>query len=249
MTLTRRWTELTAAVGSPSQVTRKLRGAFRTTVNLFSRREREERIARLQATGMMGERPTDWQLVLGAQHMLFGYLLPSNIEFYEHYEQSHHWQQVLRILDEPSAMMDPIGLGIDRDELVSHLIQVVHASAGYDVALLMMFEDGVSELRAQLEQLVAGSHPRQAALEAILERADYPAALLAALDRFDADPVTNWRVATVPAPEGCDRLFDWGIDTFGTPGRFMAYCRTLPETPLASVRAWFAGELRIPSPA
>ena len=44
MTLTRRWTELTAAVGSPSQVARKLRGAFRTTVNLFSRREREERI-------------------------------------------------------------------------------------------------------------------------------------------------------------------------------------------------------------
>lgn len=249
MTLSRRVHELRSAVGSPSQVVRKLRGAARTTVLLLSRAEREARIARLQATGMMGERPTDWQMVLGAHHMLLGYLLPSNLEFYEHYEQSHHWQQLLRVLDEPSAMMDPIGLGIDRDELVSHLIQVVHASAGYDVALLMMFEDGVSELRVQLEQVVAGTHPRQAALQAILERADYPAALLAALDRFEADPVTNWRVATVPAPEGCDRLFDWGIDTFGTPGRFMAYCRTLPPTPTASLRAWFAGDLRIPSPA
>ena len=55
-------------------------------------------------------------------------------------------------------------------------------------------------------------------------------------------------MATVPAPEGCDALFDWGIDMFGTPGRLFAYSRTLPETPLASLRAWMAGELSVPTP-
>ena len=64
--------------------------------------------------------------------MLFGFLLPSNLEFYAHYEQSHHWQQILRFLDDPSGMLDPIGLGISKESLVAHLLQVVHTSAGYD---------------------------------------------------------------------------------------------------------------------
>jgi hypothetical protein len=248
-----RYREARQVAGSRHAIAAKAREVVSTTRHLLSRSERDARIARLQAAGLVHERPTDWQLVQAAHHMMFGYILPSNVEFYEHYEASgavagHWWHQLLRVLDAPATMMDPIGLGIAEDTLRTHVVQVVHASAGYDVALLQMFEGGLTRLRAELEQVVDGTHPRQAVVEAMLERPDYPASLLAALDRFEADPQTHWRVDTVPAPPGCDTLFDWGIETFGTPGRLMAYAGTLPETPLASLRAWRRGELRIPSP-
>jgi hypothetical protein len=245
--------DLRMAAGSRAEIAEKAREIGSTARMLFSRAERDARIGRLQAAGLVGERPTDWQLVQGAVHMMFGYILPSNIEFYEHYEQSgqtkgHWWHQFLRVLDAPTTMMDPIGLGISEETLRTHIVQVVHASVGYDVALTLMFENGLQNLRAELEQVVAKTHPRQAIIEDLLERQDYPQALLDALDRFEADPETHWRVSTVPAPEGCDALFDWGIDMFGTPGRLFAYSCTLPDTPLASLAAWWRGELSIPSP-
>lgn len=231
--------ELRAACGSPEDVVRKARAAGRTLLALVDARERDRRITRLRRAGIVGERPTDWQLVQAAYRMLVDFILPSNLEFYEHYERSHWWAQVLRGLDDPCAVMDPIGLGIDRDAIVSHLVQVVHTSAGYDVALLMMFEDGLEPLRAQLRQLVAGVHPRQRAIDAIVEHEGYHRALLAALDRFEEDPQRHWQVPTVPVPEGCEPLFDRGIEVFGTPGRLFAYGRTLPSTPIASLRAWW----------
>lgn len=248
MTLSTRVAELRLALGGPAQARRKAVDLFRTLRTMADRTERHRRIDRLQAAGLVADRPTDFQLWLGAHHMLFGYILPSNVEFYEHYEQGHWWQQVIRVLDEPSAMVDPIGLGLSKEMIVSHLIQVVHTSAGYDVALLRMFDDGLDELRAQLEQLIAGTHPRQQAIERILEHPDYPQLLLAALDRYEADPEAHWRVETTPVPEGCDRLFDWGIETFGSPGRLMHYSLDLPETPTAWLRAWWAGAVSIPTP-
>lgn len=241
--------ELRLAIGSPRAVVRKLADAGSSLVTMANPRERDRRYARLQAAGLAGPQPSTWQLVQGAHHMLFGYLLPSNLEFYEAFGRNHHWAQVLRILDEPSAMIDPIGLGLKQEMIISHLVQVTHSSAGYDVALLLMFEDGLGALRRELEQLVDGEHPRQEAIDAIIEREDYHWTLLEALDRFEADPETHWRVATVPAPEGCEALFDWGIDTFGTPGRLFAYCNTLPKTPADSLHAWIQGELSVPTPA
>lgn len=248
MSLKQRVDDLRTTIGDRHQVRRKLGDARRTLVTLCDRREQADRIERLRAAGLVGASPTTWQLWLGAAHMMFGYILPSNVEFYAHYEAGHWWQQVLRVLDEPSAMMDPIGLGISEEMLISHLIQVVHASAGYDVALLLMFEDGLVHLRDQLEQMIEGRHPRQDAIELLLERPDYPRRLLEALDRFEADPVTHWRVSTIEAPEGCEARFDWGIETFGTPGRLFDYCLTLPSTPWASLSAWLRGELRVPAP-
>jgi hypothetical protein len=247
--LTTSLSALRAAVGTPRDVRRKLVDAGRTVFNLLNRRERHARYARLQARGLAGARPTDWQLWLAASHMLRAYLLPSNLEFYEAYGRSHWWAQVLRFLDEPSAMIDPIGLGISRDMVVSHLVQVVHASAGYDIVLLCMFEDGIEALRGELEQLVAGTHPRQEALALIIEREDYHAALLEALDRWAEEPHQHWRVQTVPAPPSCTERFDWGIETFGTPERLFAYARTLPPTPGEALVACWSGDLVLPRPS
>lgn len=248
MSISSRIHDLKTATGGVRPMASKLRRAVRTARTMLDRTERETRIARLQAAGLVGAKPTDWQLVLGAGHMMFGYILPSNEEFYEHYEVDHWWHQFLRVLSEPATMMDPIGFGLDQDTLLTHVVEVVHASAGYDVALLYMWEEGIAPLRGQLQQVIDGTHPRQERIEALLEHPGYPQALLDALDRYEADPDGEWRVSTVPAPEGCDTLFDWGIDTFGSPGRLFAYCRTLPETPWASLRAWSAGELSMPTP-
>lgn len=227
---------------------RKLWRAVGTAGRMLDRTERDARIGQLQAAGLVGERPTDWQLVVAAHHMMFGFILPSNEEFYERYAQDHGWHQRMRVLEEPATMMDPIGLGLERDTLLHHLVEVVHASAGYDVALLYMWPEGLAPLRAELQQVVDGTHPRQERIEAMLERADYPQALLDALDRYEADPERHWRCDTVAAPEGCDALFDWGIERFGSPGRLFAYARTLPETPWATLRAWARGELAVPTP-
>jgi hypothetical protein len=248
MSLSSRIHDLTSATGGVGPMAAKLRRAVRTARTMLDATEREARIHRLQAAGLVGERPTDWQLLLGAYHMMFGYILPSNEEFYEHYDVGHWWHQLLRLLEEPATMMDPIGFGLEQQTLVTHMVEVVHSSAGYDVALLFMWEDGLAPLRAELQQVVAGTHPRQTRVDALLENPAYPQALLDALDRYEADPERHWRVSTVPAPAGCDTLFDWGIDTFGSPGRLFAYSRTLPPTPWASLRAWVQGELPLPAP-
>ena len=248
MSLSSRLHELKTATGGVRPMAHKLVRAARTARAMLDGAERERRIACLQASGRVGERPTDWQLVLGATHMMFGYILPSNEEFYAHYEVGHWWHQLLRVLSEPATMMDPIGFGLDQRTLLTHLIEVVHASAGYDVALLHMWEDGLAPLRSELTQVVAGTHPHQARIEGLLERADYPQALLEALDRYERDPQSEWQVFTVPAPEGCEARFDWGIETFGSPGRLFDYCRGLPATPRATLRAWRAGELTVPAP-
>ncbi len=243
-----RFNALRAAAGGPRDLVRKLGEVVVTARTLLDRRERRARLRRLVDAGLVHHEPTDWQMWLATHHMMFGYILPSNLEFYEHYEVPHWWHQLLRAVEAPATMMDPIGLGISEDVLRTHLVQVVHASAGYDVALLCMFEGGLDRLREALQQVIAGVHPKQATIQALLERDDYPARLLEAVDRFAVDPERHWRCDTVPAPEGCETLFDWGIETFGSPGRLMAYAVSLPETPMASLRAWLRGELRLPSP-
>ena len=252
MSLSTRVRALRIAAGSRNDLLRKAGDALSTGRTMLDKVERDARFARLAAagqTGQTGQQPTDWQMVVAAHHMLISYILPSNVQFYKAYNLPHWWTQLIRFSDEPSAMMDPIGLSISRDMIVSHLVQVVHTSAGYDVALLLMFDDGLDELRRQLELLCSGDHPRQSAIDAIIERADYHARLLAALDRFEADRSAQWRVNTYDAPEGCGHLFDWGIETFGSPGRLFDYARTLPQTPAQTLGAWLQGTLTLPSPA
>lgn len=249
MTVRSRLSELHAAAGPRRAFASKLMEGVRTAKRLFDGEERHRRLARLQAAGLVDEIPNGWQLTVAAHHMMFGYILPSNLEFYEHYEQGHWWHQLIRAVESPSTMVDPIGLAISEEVLLTHVVQVVHASAGYDVALLAMFDRGLPRLREELDQLVAGAHAKQDVVMALLEDDRYPGLLREALDRFEADPVSHWRVSTVAAPDGCGPLFVWGIDTFGTPGRLMAYAVSLPPSPALALAAWLRGELRVPGPA
>ena len=76
---------------------------------------------------------------------------------------------------------------------------------------------------------VAGEHPRQAAIEKLIERQSYPQELLDALQLYKADPEKYWQLYTFDTPEGCDELFDFGVERFGTIGRLLNYACTLPR--------------------
>lgn len=234
--------ELRAAIGGPRAFVAKWSRAARTAAGMLDPRLRQARLQAMAERGWIEQMPTAWQLTLGSAHMLLGYILPSNVQFYEHYDQPHWWQQLIRVLDEPSAVMDPVGFGLSAEMLVSHLVQVVHSSAGYDVALLDLIPGGLEQLEAELDLLVAGRHPRQSALDALVERPGYHARLREAVRAYRADPSASWRVDTFMAPEGCDALYEWGIDTFGSPARLVRYCCRLPRSP------WQGLRLPLPAP-
>ena len=235
MSLKTNYTELKTAVGDRHQIGRKLGNAGITLQGTFNRKERRRRLDYLKKQGFIKNIPTEWQIWLGAYDMLVNYIIPSNDEFYEHYEQNQYWLQLLRVFDEPSAMMDPTGLAVSRDMIISHVLHVVHVSAGYDVALLHMFPDGLDELERQLQEYLSGVHPRQEAVATLLERPDYPERLLEALKLYRADPENHWRITTYDTPEGCEELLEFGLERFGTLGRLLNYTLTLPPSPWASL--------------
>jgi hypothetical protein len=113
-------------------------------------------------------------------------------------------------------------------------MQVVHANPDYDLQLLEMFADGVESLERQLEQMLAGTHPRAASIGAIVEEPDYHGRLLDYVrtwrrDRASVRPMLRSNVAANPALQPMER-------TFGTLTEAMRYFCRLPRRPLAAAR-------------
>ena len=236
MSMKDRVDELAKAVGSSERVREKLHSAWQTLRTTFDRKERRRRMTCLLEQGYIDEIPSEWQITQASYSMMTEFIIPSNGEFYEHYDQNQYWLQFLRVLDEPSTMMDPTGLAVSPEMLIQHLMHVVHTSAGYDVALLHMFPGGIEELVSQLGQYVAGEHPRQESIAELLELPDYPERLLAAVKLYIEDPVSNWKIITYETPDGCEELFEFGIDRFGSLARLLKYALTLPRSPWESLR-------------
>lgn len=239
MTMKERYKELTTAIGTWPEVTEKVNNAWTTISNTFNRGERRRRLEYLLEQGHIDDIPNEWQIFQASQHMLLDYIIPSNGEFYEHYDQNQYWLQFLRVLDEPSAMMDPTGLAVSKEMIVQHLLHVVHCTAGYDVGLLHMFPNGIEALEEQLQLYVDGKHPRQSAIQHLIERQSYPQELLEALQLYKADPEKYWEIYTFETPEGCDELFEFGVERFGTLGRLLNYACTLPPSPWESFHQRF----------
>jgi len=153
-----------------------------------SGRELDARLARLVRAGVIEEMPTRVQMAIGAWDMLRFWISPAAADYYAAKRIHYGFHQLLRFLDEPASLADPIGLFSTKDGIIGHLMQVVHANPVYDLQLLCMFEDGLDELEAQLESMLRGTHPRAKSIGAIVEEADYHANLLAFVRRWRADP-------------------------------------------------------------
>ncbi|MBZ0252274.1 MAG: hypothetical protein K8I02_02950, partial [Candidatus Methylomirabilis sp.] len=216
------------ALGDGRRRREKLRDAARTARGLLDAREQRRRLEQLRAEGLIEELPGRWQVAVASWRMFFDFIIPGSRRYYKQTGKNFLWQQVLRILDEPCAMMDPVGLGAPEDAIISHLVQVGHHAAAYDVELLRMFPNGVEHLRDEVRLLVEGRHPRQAAIDAICEVADYHERLLEALDRYLEDPEAHGRVDVLGPPPGTEAMFEVADERYLTPSRFFKYCLRMP---------------------
>lgn len=190
------------------------------------------RLQTLHKLGVIERIPTTVQLVTGAIDMLRFWISPAAADYYKQQGLNYGFHQLLRFLDEPASLGDPIGLLSTQDGIIGHLMQVVHANPLYDVQLLQMYDDGVGELVRQLESMLRGDHPRARSIGAIVEEADYHERLLAFLRAYQRDPTTppilrkNIDAQSPFAP--LEKIF-------GSMTGSMRYFTRLPESPAAAI--------------
>lgn len=224
---------LASALGSPSSMAGKL-GRFAALLSGYARpRQLDERLARLHSLGLIDAIPTKIQLILGSRDMFRFWVVPASAQYYEHQNINFTFHQLLRILDEPASLADPVGFFSTRDAIIGHLMQVVHANPRYDLELLTMHEDGLIELERQIEQMIAGTHPRAAAIAAIIEEPDYHERLLDYTRRFREDPAA---AAPLRSNVSGSEYFQKLEKTFGSLRTAMRYFCRLPSEPLAAAR-------------
>jgi len=219
--------------GGPAEITRKVIGLIQALSGWVDGRLLDERLARLTARGLVDEAPSRAQLVAGSVDMLRFWITPAAADYYADKGIHFGFHQLLRILDDPRSMVDPVGLMSERDTIIGHLLQVVHANPCYDLQLLEMIPDGLDELESQAEAMIAGTHPRAASIGAIVEDPGYHERLLAYVRRYRVDreaaPPIRDNVASSPRFEAVER-------TFGTLPAAMRYFRRLPRTWLGAGR-------------
>lgn len=224
-----RLTLVREAAGGPGAWAAKA-GRLVRTVGIVARPSLlDARLARLRARGLVPVAPTRLQLVQLGIDMMRYFIEPGVQDYYASRGIGFRLQVLLRLLDDPSSMIDPVGVVSDRDVIVGHLLQVVHANPVYDLQLLEMFDDGLDELEAQARAMVAGTHPRARSIGAVIEDVDYHARLLEYLLRYRRDPRTpELRRRAGSARESAS--FVLAEETFGALPSAFRYATRLPRT-------------------
>jgi len=195
----------------------------------------DRRLALLVARGYVepDRVPTKVQLAVGGFDMLRFWISPAAAQYYESKGIHFGFHQALRVLDDPASMIDPIGLLSDRDVIIGHLMQVVHANPRYDLQLLEAHEDGLDSLEAQVAQMIEGSHPRARSIAAIIEDPDYHGRLLEYVRAYRRE-----RAAKAPIRDNVAGDPKWApIErTFGTLTAAMEYFAKMPTSRAAALR-------------
>jgi hypothetical protein len=170
---------------------------------------------------------------VGAADMLRFWISPAAAQYYSERGISYTFHQLLRFLEEPASLTDPVGFFSTRDGIIGHLMQVVHANPVYDLQLLQMFDDGLDQLEGQLEAMLRGDHPRAASIGAIVEEPDYHERLHAFVQRWRKDPTIPPLLRSNVENDDRFRALD---RTFGSLTTAMRYFMRLPTSPAAGVR-------------
>lgn len=222
-----------SAVGSPAEAARKLDRLARLLAGYVLPAELDARLRRLRDIGVIEAIPTRIQLLVGARDMVRFWIVPAAEDYYADQGISFTFHQLLRFLDEPASLADPVGFFSTRDGIIGHLLQVVHANPRYDLELLSMFEDGLAELESQTRQMIAGTHPRAAQIGAIVEEPDYHARLLEYTLEFRRDPAAPAPLRSNVAENAHFQKLE---KTFGSLRTAMRYFCRLPSDPLGAAR-------------
>lgn len=224
---------LRRALGPRAERRAKLARLAHALASLRDREALEARLARLAALGYVDHPPTPLQLVVGSIDMLRFWISPAAAEYYAERGIGFGFHQILRVLEEPASMVDPTGLLTDRDVIIDHLLQVVHANPAYDLQLLDTHDEGLAELERQTRLAIAGTHPKSASLAATVEDAGYYPRLLAYVLAYRAD-----KDARAPLRSNIAGSERWApIErTFGTLPAALRYFAKMPRTPLGGAR-------------
>lgn len=226
------WKLMLQAAGTPREIAGKIRRLASALMTYARGDALDARLERLKSLGYLDAVPTRLQLVVGSADMLRFWIVPAAEDYYDSHGIDFNFHQVLRFLDEPASLVDPTGFLSTVDNIIGHLMQVVHANPAYDLQLLESHEGGLEELERQVEQMIAGTHPRTRSIGAIVEDPEYHQRLLGYVRDYirdrDADApkrdnVTSDRFAPIER-------------TFGTLPAAMRYFAKLPSTPLAAAR-------------
>ncbi|MFK7986364.1 MAG: hypothetical protein AB8I08_10060 [Sandaracinaceae bacterium] len=227
------WRLMRAAAGTRLDMVQKLRRLASALAAYADRPALDTRMRRLVELGHIEQVPTRLQLIVGSIDMLRFWISPAAADYYASKGIHFGFHQVLRVLDDPASMVDPTGFLSTPDNIIGHLMQVVHANPTYDLQLLESHEGGLAELERQVEQMIAGTHPRAQSIGAIVEDPNYHGRLLAYTRAYRADPGADSplrdNIATDPRWQEIERAF-------GTLPNAMRYFAKMPTTPRAG--AW-----------
>lgn len=221
-------TLLREAAGPPAAFVGKFARLGRTLGRSIDAGVLDDRLERLARRGLIDEIPTRMQLALGSVLMLRDWIVPAAADYYASRQIDFTFHQLLRWLEEPASMVDPLGLASSRGNVIGHVMQVVHANPLYDFELLEAHEEGLAALEFELVELIEGRHPRARAIGAIVEEAGYHVRLLEYLQGYRAgvrgESMLRANVDADPRWRELER-------TFGTLRGAMAYFATLPRDP------------------
>jgi hypothetical protein len=181
---------ITQTLGSPAAAREKAHRFLHALGAYFDREGLSERLERLRALGYIEQIPSRLQLALGAADMLRFWIVPAAEDYYQSKGIDFRFHQLLRFLDDPASLVDPIGLLSRPDVIIGHLMQVVHANPRYDLELLESWENGLAQLEDELTAMLAGTHPRADSIGAIVEEPDYHARLLEYVRAYRRDHAT-----------------------------------------------------------
>ncbi|MEM7156456.1 MAG: hypothetical protein AAF799_26630 [Myxococcota bacterium] len=183
------------------------------------------RLERLQQLGHIQTIPNRLQRIVGAIDMMRFFIVPAAADYYGEKDIDFTFHSFLRFLDDPASVIDPTGFNSTRDNIIGHVMQVVHANPQYDFQLLDTFEDGMDQMELQLMSVLDGSHPRAESIRAIVEEPDYHERLLEHVRAYRADPGAHRLVRNNVA-----KNFLAEERTFGTVPSAIRYFSRMPNT-------------------
>ena len=152
-----------------------------------------KRLTRLKELGHCDAVPTMSQLLVASRDQLSFSLGADTKEFYRSQGIPWGFHNFRRFVAYPTTMMDPVGLFSSRDTIIQHVLQTFHRHATYDLVLLRGHENGLKEMKRQLDQVSAGDHLHQRSLDSLVEDGSYHARLQHDVSEFIENPLVPAR--------------------------------------------------------
>lgn len=227
----RPWELVRQTMGGPRAIADKLRDLTSAVAHYGREDLVRARLERLRQLGHIDVIPNRIQRIVGAIDMMRFFIVPAAADYYEEKGIDFKFHSLLRFLDDPASIIDPTGFNSTRDNIIGHVMQVVHANPEYDFQLLDTFEDGMEQMELQVRAVLDGTHPRAESILAIVEEPDYLERLLEHVKAYRANPGAQRLVRKNVA-----KHFRAEERTFGTVPAAMRYFSRMPSTLPAAVR-------------